>query len=294
MPRRSWLFVPGASETKLDKAATAGADVVVIDLEDSVPPESKDKARAMARQWLVTHRTQVLDSHRFARWVRINGLDTPFWREDLIAVIGTQPQGIMLPKATGTEQLQTLSAELYEQEQRAGLPTNSTRIVPLAGETPASALTIPSYVEATLPRLAGLTWGAEDLASAIGATRKRDEAGNWTGVFAAVRANVLLTAHARGVLAIDTLHEKFKDSEALERIARASAADGFDGMLAIHPAQIPVINEAFTPSPEKLAEARAIIETFAANPGAGAVSFAGRMIDQPHLAQAKRLLEADA
>lgn len=291
MPRRSWLFVPGDSESKLDKAATAGADVVIIDLEDGVAPEHKDKARGLAREWLIAHRQQVLDSRRFARWVRINGLDTPFWRDDLAAVMGTQPQGIILPKASGAEQLQALSAELYEHEQRAGLPTNSTRIIPVAGETPMAALTIPSYVEATLPRLAGLTWGAEDLASAIGATRKRDAHGNWTDAFSMVRAHVLLTAHARGVLAIDTLHARFKDIEGLTEAARGAAADGFDGMLAIHPSQVPVINEAFTPSPEKIAEARAIVETFAANPGAGAVSFAGRMIDQPHLAQAKRLLD---
>jgi citrate lyase subunit beta/citryl-CoA lyase len=294
MARRSWLFVPGGSESKLEKAAGAGADVVVIDLEDSVPPESKPNARMLAREWLIAHRLQVLNSHRIARWVRINGLDTPFWREDLAAVMGTQPEGILLPKAAGTEQLQALSAEIYEQEQRSGLPTNSTRIVPMVGATAAAALTIPAYVEATLPRLAGLTWVAEDLSAAIGATRQRDEAGCWTDVFSKVRADVLLTANARGVLAIDTHHAKFKDIESLELVAKGAAADGFDGMLAVHPSQIPVINAAFTPSPEKLAEARAIIDTFAANPGVVAVSFAGRMIDQPHLAQAKRLLAMDA
>jgi len=290
MARRSWLFVPGDSESKLEKVGSAGADVVIIDLEDAVAPQNKQHARQMARNWLIAHRHQVLDSHRHARWVRINGLDTQWWRDDLLAVIPTAPDGIMVPKAAGPEQLRALSAELYEQEQRVGIPANTTQIMPLVSETPAAALTIPSYVDTTLPRLAGLTWGAEDLSAAIGATRKRDEQGRWTDAFAMIRANVLLTAHARGVMAIDTLHAAFKDTDALKTIAENSAADGFDGMLAIHPAQVPIINKAFTPSPEKLAEARAIVESFAANPGAGAVAVGGKMVDQPHLTQAKRLL----
>ena len=294
MPRRSWLFVPGDSDVKLEKVGSAGADVVVIDLEDAVAPHNKDHARQMARNWLIAHRHQVLDSHHHARWVRINSLDTHFWREDLLAVIPTAPEGIILPKCTGPEQVQALSAELYEIEQRNGVPANSTRIMPMVGETAKAALSIHSYIDASMPRLGGLTWGAEDLAASIGASRKRDEDNQWSDAFRMVHANVLLTAHARGVMAIDTLFSKFKDVEAFEQVARASAADGFDGMLAIHPSQVPVINKAFTPSPEKIAEAKAIIETFAANPGAGAVSFAGRMVDQPHLAQAKRLLGMEA
>ncbi len=290
MPRRSWLFVPAGSESKLEKAGGAGADVVIIDLEDSVAPEAKESARKLAQDWLIAHRLQLLEGRRLARWVRINGFDTPFWRDDLHAVMGTQPQGIILPKAAGAEQLQALSAELYGHEQRYALPPNSTQIIPMVGETPAAALTIPSYIEASLPRLAGLAWGAEDLAAALGATRQQDDNGAWTSVFGLVRAHVLLSAHARGVLAIDTPHAAFKELEVLEKAAKGAAADGFDGMLAIHPAQVPIINRAFTPSPEKLAEARAIVDIFAANPGVGAVSFAGRMIDQPHLAQARRLL----
>jgi len=294
MSRRSWLFVPGGNEAKLEKAAGAGADVIVIDLEDSVAPETKDKARKLAQDWLIAHRLQLLEGRRMARWVRINGLETPFWRDDLAAVMGTQPQGIFLPKASGAEQLQALSAEIYEHEQRSGLPINSTQVIPLVGETPLAALTIPAYVGAALPRLAGLTWGAEDLAAALGATRRRDEHGRWTDALGMVRATVLLTAHARGVPALETPHPEFKDAEAFAKVAQGAAADGFDGMLAIHPSQIPAINEAFTPSQEKLAEARAIIEIFAANPGAGAVSFAGRMVDLPNLLQAKRLLGIDA
>ena len=168
--------------------------------------------------------------------------------------------------------------------------TGSTRLLPLVSETPAAALGIAAYAAASLPRLAGLTWGAEDLSAAIGASRKRDANGRWTDAFRMVRAQVLLTAHARGVLAIDTLHADFRDMEGLERVARESRADGFAGMLAIHPAQVPVINAAFLPSEEEIAEARRIVEAFAASPGAGALQLEGRMLDQPHLEQARKLL----
>lgn len=287
MAMRSWLFVPGDSQVKLDKVAGLGADVVIVDLEDAVAPPAKPTARMLARSFLQSHAAGT----GFARWVRINPLDTPLWREDLAAVMPGRPDGVMVPKAAGPEQLQALAAELYEFEQRNGMQPGATRILPLVSETPAAALGIASYVGATQPRLAGLTWGAEDLSAAIGASRKRDARGNWTDTFRFVRAQVLLAAHARGVLAIDTLHADFRDLEGLERIARESHADGFAGMLAIHPAQVPVINAAFTPGEEEIAHARAIVAAFSANPGAGALQLDGRMIDQPHLEQARRLLE---
>ena len=202
-----------------------------------------------------------------------------------------RPDGIMVPKAAGPEQLQALAAELYESEQRNGVQPGTTRILPLVSETPAAALGIASYVGAPLPRLAGLTWGAEDLSAAIGASRKRDTRGYWADTFRYVRAQVLLTAHARGVLAIDTLHSDFRDLEGLQRIAADSYADGFAGMLAIHPSQVPVINAAFMPGEDEIAQARAIVNAFSANPGAGALSLDGKMIDQPHLEQARRLLK---
>ena len=285
MAMRSWLFVPGDSEKKLSKVAACGADVVIVDLEDAVAPQAKQAARPLAFEWLLAHREEVSQ-----RWVRINALDTPLWREDLAAVMPGAPDGIMIPKAAGPEQLQALAAELYELEQRHGLTTGRTRLLPLVSETPAAALGIAAYAGASLPRLAGLTWGAEDLSAAIGASRKRDESGRWTDTFRVVRAQVRLTAHARGVLAIDTLHADFRDMEGLERAARESRADGFAGMLAIHPAQVPVINAAFLPSEEEVAEARRIVEAFAAAPGAGALQLEGRMLDQPHLEQARKLL----
>ena len=291
MAMRSWLFVPGDSQVKLDKVAGVGADVVIVDLEDAVAPPAKPTARMLARSFLETHGRQVVAGGGFARWVRINPLDTPLWREDLAAVMPGQPDGIMVPKAAGPEQLQALAAELYEMEGRCGVQPGATRILPLVSETPAAALGIASYVGASLPRLAGLTWGAEDRSAAIGATRKRDSRGYWADTFRYVRAQVLLTAHARGVMAIDTLHADFRDLDGLRKIAADSYADGFAGMLAIHPGQVPVINAAFTPGDEEIAHARAIVNAFSANPGAGALSLDGKMIDQPHLEQARRLLE---
>lgn len=293
MAVRSWLFVPGDSEKKLAKVASSGADVVILDLEDSVTPENKPRAREMVREWLAAHRPQVTE-RRMGRWVRINALDSRMWRDDLLAVLPGAPDGIMLPKSAGPESVQQLGAELYELEQRCGVAANSTRILPLVSETAAAAITIPSYLGAPLPRLAGLTWGAEDLSAAIGASRKRDKDGQWTDAFRFARSQTLLTAHARGIMAIDTLHADFADEQGLRRAAEDSRADGFAGMLAIHPAQVPVINAAFTPSEEELAEARAIVDAFNANPGAGALQIDRRMIDRPHLMLAQRLLGIEA
>jgi citrate lyase subunit beta/citryl-CoA lyase len=285
MPVRSWLFVPGDSEKKLAKVAGCGADVVIVDLEDAVAPQAKAMARGMAREWLSGHRGRP-----FQRWVRINALDTPLWREDALAVIGAAPDGIVIPKAAGPAQLQVLSGELHDFERRNGIAPGSTRLLPLVSETPTAALAVAEYLATRLPRLAGLTWGAEDLSAAIGATRKRHADGSWTDVFRMVRAQVLLAAHACGVAAIDTLHADFRDAVGLERVARESHADGFAGMLAIHPDQVAVINAAFMPTDEEVAEARRIVAAFSAAPNAGALQLDGRMLDQPHLEQARRHL----
>ena len=286
MATRSWLFVPGDSERKLAKAAAAGADAVIVDLEDAVSLENKPGARKLAGDWLAAPAEAD-----FARWVRINPLDGHLWREDLAEVMRGRPAGVMVPKASGAEQLRSLAAELYEQEARHGIPHGTTRMLPLVSETAAAALSIPAYVGAPLPRLAGLTWGAEDLSTVLGALRKRDGRGMWADTFRFVRAQVLLTAHACGVMAVDTLYSDFRDTAGLKRVAADSFADGFTGMLAIHPGQVPIINAAFTPSAEAIERAQAIVDAFAASPGAGALSLDGDMIDQPHLAAAQRLLE---
>jgi len=290
MPVRSWLFVPGDSEKKLGKAIATGADVLILDLEDSVAAENKGAARAMTGAWLAAHRQQITDGKRQGRWVRINALDSRMWREDLMAVLPGGPDGIMLPKSAGPESVQQLAAEIYELEGRSGLAPNSVKILPLVSETAAAALTIARYGGAAMPRLAGLTWGAEDLSAAIGATRKRDEDGRWTDTFRYARTQTLLAAHAAAVMAIDTLHADFADAAGLKRAAEAARADGFAGMLAIHPAQVEIINAAFTPSEEELDEARAIVAAFKANPGAGALQIDRRMIDMPHYKLALRVL----
>ena len=293
MSVRSWLFVPGDSEKKLGKAVATGADMLILDLEDSVAAENKAAARDMAGQCLAAHRQQVTGGKRQGRWVRINALDTSEWRDDLRAVMPGGPDGIMLPKSAGPESVQQLSAEIYELESRAGLAPNSVKILPLVSETATSALTIARYADAAMPRLAGLTWGAEDLSAAIGATRKRDAQGRWTDTFRYARTQTLLAAHAAGVMAIDTLHADFADAKGLKRAAEEARADGFAGMLAIHPAQVEIINQAFTPSEEDLAEARAIVAAFKASPSAGALQIDGKMIDMPHYKLALRVLEAE-
>ncbi len=289
---RSWLFVPGDSEKKLGKGPETGAHALIVDLEDAVAPSAKAEARRVTRDWLDAQRKQVT-LRKQAHWVRINAVDTGLWRDDLVAVMPAAPDGIMLPKAEGPEQVRMIAAEIYELEQKNGIPVGQTKILPLVSETPRAALTIGAYADAPMPRLAGLTWGAEDLGAALGAGRKRDENGLWTDAFRFVRAQTLLAAHAVGVWAVDTLHADFRDEDGLRRAALAARGDGFAGMLAIHPAQVPVINAAFAPSEAELAEARAIVEAFAANPGAGTLQLDGRMIDQPHLKQAKALLGAD-
>ena len=290
MAVRSWLFVPGDSEKKLSKAAATGADVIILDLEDSVAHSTKAQARDLAASWLGAHRAQVTGGKRQGRWVRINALDSRMWRDDLLAVLPGAPDGIMLPKSMGPESVVQLAAELYELEGRSGVPAGSTKILPLVSETAAAAVSIANYLPASLPRLAGLTWGAEDLSAAIGATRKRDKLGEWTDAFRYARIQTLLTAHAKGVFALDTLHADFADDKGLKRAAEAARADGFAGMLAIHPAQVPIINAAFTPSDEELAEARASVAAFQSSPEAGALQIDRRMIDRPHLKLAQRVL----
>ena len=289
---RSWLFVPGDSEKKLLKTPETGAHALIVDLEDAVALSAKPAARRMTRDWLEAHKRQIT-MRKQARWVRINAMETGMWREDLAAVMVGAPEGIMLPKAEGPEQIRQVAAEIYELEQRHAIPNGQTRLIPLVSETPRAALTITDYMDASMPRLAGLTWGAEDLSAELGASRKRDDDGQWTDAFRFVRAQTLLVAHARGVWPIDTLYADFRDEEGTRRAAEAARADGFSGMLAIHPSQVPLINAAFTPTEEELAAAQAIVDTFAANPGVGALQLNGRMLDQPHLKQAKAVLGID-
>lgn len=291
MKHRSWLIVPANNERSLGGCLASGADVVVLDLEDSVPVEHKGLARNYAAEWLAGERETVAGMTKIGRWVRINPMSTPMWREDLLAIIPSAPDGILLPKAEGAESVRQLAAELYEIEERAGVPANSTRIVPLVGETPRSALNIPEYLDGCHQRIAGLTWGAQDLAAAIAGTPGYRAGRGWSDVFKFVRAQTLLAAHATGVMAIDTSFTAVDDDEGLAAAATEARADGFTGMLAIHPGQIETINRAFTPSRDEIQEARDIVAAFDASPGTGSLQFNGRMIDKPHLKLARRILD---
>lgn len=292
MRYRSWLVVPGDSERKLGKALSTGADVVVVDLDTSVEYDAKTAARQMAAEWLKAHRRQVLEQAPMARWVRINPIETRQWREDLAAVIGGAPEGIILPRSAGPETIRELAAELYELEQSNQVQPGSTKIIPLAGESPRAALTIPAYADAAQPRLAGLAWSAERLGPAINATRNRELRSGWSEPFRFVRAQTLLAAHACGVMALEAMHDDVEDLKGLKLAAKAARADGFTGMFASNPVQIAEINAAFTPSETELEEARRIVAAFENGAEFEGTPIDRRRIDTPQLKQAKQILGA--
>ncbi|AOG10503.1 HpcH/HpaI aldolase/citrate lyase family protein [Agrobacterium sp. RAC06] len=273
MRLRSLLFVPGDRPDRMEKALGCGADALILDLEDSVTLDAKPAARRAAADFL------RLTKGRIPLLVRINPLDSGLLDDDLAAILEVPPDGLVLPKAEGASTVEALSAKA------PGIP-----VLPIATETPAAIFQLGSYTSVS-DRLVGLTWGAEDLPAAIGALGARDETGRYTAPYELARSLTLFGAHAAGVAAIETVYPALADADGLAAYARRARFDGFNGMMAIHPAQVPVINQAFTPSAKELAEAQAIVDAFAANPNSGALRFAGRMIDAPHLKQAKLLLE---
>jgi citrate lyase subunit beta/citryl-CoA lyase len=277
---RSFLFVPADSERKLQKAGSAGADALILDLEDSVAADARPDARVLAREYLAGKKNV---------WVRINPIDTDDADADLEGVMPSAPTGIVLPKPKSAAAAIELDEKLSVLESKHGIEAGITRILPLCTEHPEALFTLNSYIGAT-PRLAGLTWGAEDLSAALGAATHRDEDGNWLPTFEMARSFCLLAAAAAEVVAIDTVFTDYKDNQGLRRYASNARRDGFSGMLAIHPAQVEVINAAFVPSRDELQRATRIVELFAANPGAGTIGMDGKMIDRPHLVQARRLL----
>ena len=290
MKYRSWLIVPGNSEKRLGNCAGSGGDVVIVDLEDTVPVELKRLARGNAAEWLANNRGNALENPNMGRWVRINPMSTPIWREDLMAIMPSAPDGILLPKADGPDAVRQLAAEIYEIEERCGVPANSTQIIPLVGETPKSAVTIPDYLDSSHQRISGLSWGAHDLAAAISGTASHGASRGFGDIFNFVRAQTLLTAHANGFMAVETSYADFEDLEGLAAAAHFARSDGFTGMLAIHHEQVETINRAFTPSEDEVRQARDIVAAFDASPGIGSLEFNGRMIDKPHLKRARRLL----
>ncbi len=275
MKLRSLLFVPGDRPERMEKALGLGADALILDLEDSVIMAKKAEARAATAQFLTDA------ERRCALFVRINPLDSGLAQDDLAAVLAARPDGIMLPKAEGSDSIRALDALLHGHAEIA--------ILPIATETPAALFTMGSYKGASR-RLCGVTWGAEDLPAAIGAATAREADGSYTAPYQLARSLTLFAAHAAGVAAIDTVYPAIRNLDGLADYAGRAARDGFTGMMAIHPNQVAIINAAFTPDDAAVAHARAVVAAFAASPGAGALQLDGRMIDAPHLKQAEALL----
>jgi len=280
---RSLLFVPADSEKKLAKAKSSPADALILDLEDSVAAESRPKARGLVREFLK-------DTHPQAIWVRVNPLGSADFRADIEAVVPSAPAGLVIPKPDGSHVLNAIDAHLITLETEAGLPVGSIKLLPVATETPIAALSLQDY-RSPPPRLAALTWGAEDLSAAVGAAGNRGDDGEFLLTYKVVRSLALIAAKAAGVDAIETLYADFHDSAGLARTARAAQREGFSGMLAIHPHQVEVINTAFTPSQADVEHAKKVVAAFAS--GAGVASLDGKMLDQPHLKQAQHVLALD-
>lgn len=281
---RSFLFVPADSEEKLAKAGGLEADALILDLEDAVLPANKAAGRARAADFLKTNKTasQI--------WVRVNPLDSEFITEDLETIVPLAPVGIVLPKPDGPVDIETLSRRLDRLEAKHGLPHGGIKILPVATETARAVMSLGLYPRTYLPRLLGLSWGAEDLATDIGALTNKDEHGNFAFTYQMVRSQTLLAAKAAGVQAVDTLYDNFRDKDGLRIRAQTAFAEGFTGMLAIHPAQVPIINKSFTPTAAQLRHAEAVIQAFKDSPGEGAVQVNGKMTDIPHLKQAENIL----
>jgi len=277
---RCMLFVPGDSEKKLAKAADLDVDALIVDLEDAVAAERRSYARDLAREFT---------SDRDNVWVRINPMDSDDAEADLDAVAASAPAGIVLPKARSVADVNALAARLDALEQQAGLDKGGIDILSLCTERAEALFTLGDYRDAS-SRLTGLSWGAEDLSAELGASATRDATGQWLPPYQLARTLCLFAAHAAEVVAVDTVFTDFRNEPGLTRAAEEAARDGFSGMLAIHPGQVDVIQSAFTPSAEDVAEAQRIVDLFDANPGVGTLSCDGRMLDRPHLLKARRTL----
>lgn len=281
MRLRSLLFVPGDRPDQMQKALGAEADALILDLEDSVALPGKDQARVHVASFLRR------DSRPLPLFVRINPLHSGLTDLDLAAVLDAVPDGLMLPKAEGAESIVEL------QRRMSAMGKSAPRILPIATESPAAIFRLGEYARVA-DRLAGLTWGAEDLSSAVGAATARELDGGLTAPYELARALTLFAAHAAQVPAIETVYPAFRDQEGLTRYAARGARDGFSGMMAIHPSQVKIINAAFTPSADVVAHARRVVAEFAKHPGAGVLSIDGAMVDAPHLKQALRILAQSA
>jgi citrate lyase subunit beta/citryl-CoA lyase len=280
---RAFLFVPADSERKLAKGAETGADALILDLEDSVGADRKPVAREMAAAWLAARAASAPEG-----WVRVNALDTGLTMADLAAVVRARPDGIVLPKCTGPADLRTLDAALSALEAREGLADRAIRVMPIATETPAALFTLGTY--AGSPRLAAMTWGGEDLAAGVAAKANRREDGTWDELYRLARSLTLAGAAAAEVPAIDTIYADFRNEAGFAAECAEARRMGYFGRMAIHPAQVAVILATFGPTEGERAWAEAVVAAFAASPGAGVISLEGKMVDRPHLVQARRIL----
>ncbi|MYA31450.1 MAG: CoA ester lyase [Gammaproteobacteria bacterium] len=280
--RRSWLFVPGDSERKLAKGPSTGADILILDVEDSVSPARKPVARKMIGEYLGS---AARDGAPL--WVRINGLHTPYWREDVEAAMAGAADGIVLPKPRSTADVFAV-AELMDrlEDPERGEPAG---ILALAGETARGLMSLHEY-RPGLPRLTALSWGSEDLGTDVGALRRRREDGSLLPLYEISRALTLAAATVAEVDAIEAVYADFRNLDGFRQFTKEALEMGYVGGAAIHPAQVEILNEVFTPSDEQLAEAREIVEAFEASGETGVMSIRGKMVDQPHLAQARKLL----
>ncbi len=281
---RSWLFVPGDDERKIARSADAPADALIFDLEDAVVPERRPAARTLLGELLSAPPRSGAE-----QWVRVNPLDTTDALPDLAAIVRPHLRGVVLPKIRGGADVIALDGHLSALERDAGMAAGTVQIMVVATETPEALFRLGELVGAS-PRLAACTWGAEDLSTALGASTNRAEDGSWDSPYELARSLGLFAARAAGAQPLDTLHAAFTDDEGLVASARRADRQGFTGKLAIHPRQVPIINQAFIPSAEAIIEARAVVDAFAAAPGVGTVSLEGRMLDRPHLTQAERVL----
>ena len=281
---RSLLFVPGDDERKIAKALESAADALILDLEDAVAPQRKAAARDLCASVLRTAKTSK------ALFVRMNALDTADATPDLTAVVGAKPFGLMLPKCRHADDVRRLGRTLDIMEAQAGVEPGSIRILPIVTETAASLFGLGTYAEASIPRLYGLMWGGEDLAADIGAVTNRDASGRYTAPYELARALCLLGAAAASVLPVDAVYTDFRNSEGLKAEALEGLRSGFGAKAAIHPAQVPVINEAFTPSGSDIEWARRVVAAFDAAGDTGVASIEGKMLDRPHYRTARRVL----
>lgn len=281
---RSWLFAPGDSEKKMTKAHDSAADIVVIDLEDAVAEAEKPQARGLVRDFLAAR-----PDARARLWVRVNPIQTPHALPDLAAIMPARPGGVMLPKPRGRADVERLGHYLDALEAANGDAPGATAIIIVATETPQGLLAMDSYAD--LPRLAAMTWGAEDIATALGATVNREADGRYGFTYELARTLCLTGAAIAEVPAVETIHGDFRDEAGLKALAAKVRRDGYRGMLAIHPAQVDPINDAFTPSMAEVAAAHEIVALFAANPTLGTIGHNGAMLDRPHLVRAQALLD---